>query len=55
MSHIQGVDISSVAEEGPGLAFIVYNIFCFNFMISIFDTKNIYIEKNLTNKIFLQA
>jgi SNF family Na+-dependent transporter len=24
MSHIQGVDISAVAEEGPGLAFIVY-------------------------------
>ncbi len=24
MSHIQGVDISDVAEEGPGLAFIVY-------------------------------
>jgi solute carrier family 6 GABA transporter-like protein 6/8/11/12/13 len=24
MSHIQGVDISRVAEEGPGLAFIVY-------------------------------
>lgn len=24
MSHMQGVDIESVAEEGPGLAFIVY-------------------------------
>jgi solute carrier family 6 (neurotransmitter transporter, creatine) member 8 len=24
MSHIQGVEIDAVAEEGPGLAFIVY-------------------------------